>query len=94
MTFEKFTKEMISIGILSHKEHETLYDIAKRCARDVGMPLAGGALILGAKSGVMTVPGVGPIAVGKVALAGLITGTLTCTALNVALRQEIRKLAQ
>lgn len=91
---ENFIKELIKIGILSYKEQETLYQIAKRCASTTGLAMAGAGAVLGAKAGTVTIPGVGTVA-GSVAgaLAGLLGGTMSCTMLNVSMRQELRKLA-
>jgi hypothetical protein len=90
----RFAAELMKIGIVSYKERETLYQIAKRCAQTTGIPMAGAGALIGLKAGSVTLPGVGTIA-GPVAgaLAGLFSGTLSCTMVNVSLREELRKLA-
>ena len=91
---DKFAKELMAIGILSYQEHEKLWQIAKRCARTTGVPMAGAGALAGLKMGTVAVPGVGTIA-GPVAgaLAGLFSGTLSCTMLNVSMVQQLRILA-
>ena len=89
---ESFVKELMAIGILSYQEHEKLWQIAKRCARTTGMPMAGAGALIGLKAG--TVPGIGTIT-GPVAgaLAGMFAGTVSCTMLNVSMVQQLRILA-
>ncbi len=90
-----FTKELMQIGILSYKEQETLWQIAQRCAKTAGIPTAGAGFVLGMKVGTVTWPVVGAIP-GSVAgaLAGLFGGTLSCTIMNKAMQDELRKFAQ
>jgi hypothetical protein len=92
---QKFIQELIKIGIISYKEQETLFQIAKRCAATTGMPMAGAGALIGLKAGSITVPGIGTIA-GPVAgaLAGMISGTVSCTMLNAGMRKELQGLAR
>jgi hypothetical protein len=91
----KFTSELMKIGIISYKEHETLWEIAQRCAKTAGVPMAGAGFVLGIKAGTVTWPGVGTIS-GSIAgaLAGLVGGTLSCTMLNKGMQDELRQFAQ
>lgn len=79
-----FKRELLKIGIVSYKEQETLYQIAKRCTK-MGIPMAGAGAIVGS-----SLPGLGTAAG---ALAGMLAGTLSCTMLNASMRAELRKLA-
>lgn len=90
-----FVVELLKIGIVSYKEQETLFQIAKRCAKTTGVPMAGAGALMGIKAGSVVVPGVGTLA-GPVAgaLAGLFAGTFSCTMLNVSVRDELKKLAK
>lgn len=91
---EKFVNTLMGLGIISYKEQEKVWQIAKRCARTSGLPMAGAGALLGLKMGTVTVPGVGTIA-GSVAgaLAGLFSGTLSCTMINMSMRNELKKIA-
>lgn len=91
---QKFAEQLMTIGIISYKEQETLWQIAKRCGSTAGVPTAGAGAVLGANLGTVTIPGVGTIA-GSLAgaIVGLAAGTLSCTMLNVSMRQELKKLA-
>jgi hypothetical protein len=89
-----FTRELMSIGVLSYSEWETLWDIAQRCAKTSGLPMAGAGLVLGMQAGTVTIPGVGTISGAAAgALAGLVGGTTSCVMLNLSLRNELRSLA-
>jgi hypothetical protein len=92
---QNWMRQMMSIGIVSYDEQERMWEIGHRCARDAGLPLAGGLAVAGMQVGTVTIPGVGTVS-GAVAgaLAGLVSGTLTCTALNIGLRDELRALAE
>ncbi len=91
---EKFVNTLMGLGIISYKEQEKVWQIAKRCAMTSGVPLAGAGAVMGAKMGTVTVPGVGTIA-GSVAgaLAGLFGGTISCTMVNMSMRNELKKIA-
>jgi hypothetical protein len=91
---QNFTKELMAIGILSYREQERLWQIAKRCASTTGVPMAGAGALMGMQIGTVTVPGIGTVA-GPVAgaLAGLFAGTFSCTLLNYSMRRELKKLA-
>lgn len=80
---KSFQREMISIGILSYKEQETLWDIGKRCSRTLGVVTAGTGAVMGSAG---FVPG----ALAGF-LGGLVVGTATCTALNVTYRKQVRQ---
>jgi hypothetical protein len=92
---EDFRRVMLGLGIVSYREQETAWDIAKRCALTTGAPMAGAGFLMGLKAGTVTVPGVGTIS-GALAgfLAGLTTGTAICTAVNLSYRNELRKLLE
>ena len=91
---DNFAKELMARGILSYQEHEKLWQIAKRCARTTGMPMAGAGAVAGLQMGTVTLPGIGTVA-GPLAgaLAGLFAGTVSCTMLNVSMVQQLRILA-
>ena len=92
---EQFARSLLSIGIVSYREHETLFDIAKRCAGTMGLPAAGGGAVLGAgiggtvSLGALTIP-----ASVAGALAGLVSGTLSCVMLNESMKERLRELAR
>jgi hypothetical protein len=90
-----FTREMMSLGILSYREQETLWQLARRCAATVGIPMAGSLSLLGTKMGTVTLPGVGTVS-GAVAgaLAGMAAGTTVCMGLNASVKSELRALAR
>ncbi len=91
---QKFVGEMLKLGILSHKEQETLWQVAKRCAGTAGISMGGVGAVAGLKAGTVTVPGVGTIS-GALAgfLAGLAAGTTSCVMLNHTFKDELKKLA-
>ena len=92
---QNFVQSLMTIGILSYKEQETLWQIAKRCAATTGLPMAGAGFLLGMNAGTVFLPGIGSIS-GSVAgaLAGLFSGTFSCTMLNRSMQQELKNLAQ
>ncbi|WP_460952112.1 hypothetical protein [Spirosoma daeguense] len=91
----QFIRELMGIGILSYREHQTLWQIAKRCAATTGVTAATPMAILGTQIGSVIIPGVGSIP-GTVAgaLAGLVSGTISCTMLNVAAQNELKNTLQ
>lgn len=90
---DDFRREMLKMGIVSYNEQATLWDIAKKCGRTMGIPAAGGGMVLGASAGMVTVPGVGSVPGAVVGLlAGFVTGTAACTAVNVRHRDALRSL--
>jgi hypothetical protein len=91
---QNFVHQMLQLGILSYKEQETLWQIAKRCAGTAGISMGGAGALMGLKAGTVTVPGVGTVS-GAVAgfLAGLTAGTASCVMLNQTYKNELRKLA-
>lgn len=92
---DEFVGQLMSIGIVSYREQETVWKIAQRCARTTGMATAGAGLIAGAGAGTVTIPGIGAIP-GALAgfLAGLVGGTAMCTIANASLREQLRTLAR
>ena len=92
---QKFVAEMMQLGILSFREQETLFDIAHRCARTAGIPMAGFGFVALSSAGSVVVPGVGALPGAVVgALAGLAGGTVSCVMLNKSLRTQLRELAR
>ncbi|MEE4206469.1 MAG: hypothetical protein V2I39_09255 [Erythrobacter sp.] len=95
---DTLTKEMraklIEIGIISYKEQETILQIARRCAKTSGLPMAGAGAVLGMKAGTVALPGIGTVS-GATAgfLGGLASGTASCVGLNLAARNELKALA-
>jgi hypothetical protein len=77
-------RQLLSIGILSYQEQDTVLSIARRCS-GIGVATGAGWAVVGA-------PALGP---GVLAgfLSGFITGTAACTALNLSQREALRKLA-
>jgi hypothetical protein len=92
---QQFRQDLVKIGIISYRDQETLWSIAKRCARTSGVPMGAGLAVATASAGAVTIPGIGAVP-GAVAgfLAGLASGTMMCTAANVAYRDELRKLVE
>lgn len=91
----RFVAEMMQLGILSFREQETLWEIAGRCAKTAGVPMAGFGFVAGSGMGAVTIPGIGAVP-GAVAgaLAGLASGTVSCVMLNAATRDQLRSLAR
>lgn len=88
-----FRQDMLKLGIISFSEQDTLWSIASKCAKTVGVPMGAGAAVIGLNAGAVVVPGVGAVPGALAAfLAGLTTGTMACTALNLSYRKELRKL--
>jgi len=87
--------QLMQLGILAHNEQETLLALAKRCAKTSGLPLGAAGAAMAAKAGTVALPGIGTVS-GAAAgfLAGLSTGTATCVGLNLAARDELKKLAK
>ena len=83
---QDWIKKMMAIGVLSYREQERLYHIAKRCAKTTGVPAAGAGFVLGS-AGFVSGAVVG-------ALGGLFYGTAACTLLNVTMRDKLKQLAQ
>ncbi len=82
VSFVAFQREILKLGFLP-QDHDTLWTIARRCARQTGLPLAG----MGAVGTAALGPGA---ALGF--LAGLATGTASCTAVTASMRTEMQKL--
>ena len=92
-TTDDFRREMLKLGIISYREQDTVWDIAKKCARTIGVPAAGAGLVMGSGAGAVTVPGIGAVPGALFGLlAGFGAGTLGCTAVNVRYRNDLRKL--
>ena len=87
--------QLMQLGILAHHEQESLLALAKRCAKTSGLPLGGAGAVMAAKAGTVALPGIGTVS-GATAgfLAGLATGTASCVGLNLAARDELKKLAK
>lgn len=92
---QAFVRELLKIGIVSYDQQESLFQIAKRCARTTGIPMAGAGGLIGMSAGTIIVPGVGSIP-GYLAgaLAGLVSGTVSCSMLNAASRKQLKVLAE
>lgn len=92
---DEFVGQLMSIGIVSYREQETIWHVAQRCARSTGVSVAGAGVVAGAAAGSVTVPGVGAVP-GALAgfLAGLVGGTAMCTIANASLRAQRRDLAR
>ena len=89
---DDFRREMLRIGIISYREQDTLWDIAKKCSRTLGVPTAGVGLVIGLQGGAVTVPLVGAVPGALFGLlAGWGAGTFTCTALNYRHRRDLRQ---
>lgn len=90
---QNFRRAMIQHGVLSYREHETLFQIGMRCAKTTGIPLGGAGAVLGISAGSVAIPGIGSVP-GAVAgfLAGMATGTMACTVANYGMRDQLRAL--
>ena len=88
----EFRNVLIQNGIVGYDENDWryLYNVAKICAKQGGIPMAAVAM---AGVGSVTVPGIGAIP-GYVAgaLAGFIGGTLTCTIARGSLKPELDRI--
>jgi len=90
---QNFRREMLRYGVISHREQDTLWSIAKKCAVTTGIPMGAAGFLMGASGGTVAVPGIGTVSVGLVGfLGGLATGTAMCTAVNLGLKEELRNL--
>ncbi len=83
--FRSFQKEIVKLGFYSYDEQQSIFDLAKRCARTSGLALGGAGAIGTAALG----PGA---AVGF--LAGMATGTAACTAGSLLYREQIKQLLE
>lgn len=90
---QNFRREMVKLGFLSYSDQDTLYSIAKQCAKKVGIPMGAGGLVVGANIGAVSIPLVGTIP-GAVAgfLAGVAGGTMTCTIAHYGMRPQLRRI--
>lgn len=92
---DDFRRELIKLGFLSYNEQDTLWSIAKRCAKISGLPLGIAIGVASAKGGTVVVPGIGTVSAGLAGfLAGLTTGTAMCTAANLTYRNEMKGLLE
>jgi uncharacterized membrane protein len=90
-----FIRELMTIGIVSYREQETLWKISERCAKETGSPMAVAGFIWGLDVGTVTLPVIGTISGAAAgALAGLFSGTVSCVMLNYSVRNELRSLAR
>ena len=88
-----FRQEILKLGVISHDAQDSAWDIAQKCARQVGVPMGAGGAVIGLKAGTVTVPGVGTVSGALVGfLAGLAGGTMMCTAANMGYRDELAEL--
>ncbi|MGN3974613.1 hypothetical protein [Tsuneonella sp. SYSU-LHT278] len=83
--FRAFQREIVKLGFYSYDEQQSIFDLAKRCARTTGLSLGGAGAVGTAALG----PGA---AVGF--LAGLATGTAACTAGSLLYREQIKQLLE
>ena len=81
-----FVEELMKLGILGYDEQESLWDIGRRCAKKIGIPTGIGAW--GYASW-----GANPAA-ATVFLGGLALGMATCSAVNLAHREQLRRLVR
>lgn len=85
MKKHRFISNLLKLGVVAHHEHETLWELARRCAATTG-------LTMGIPTALMTARGgAGPALAGF--LAGLATGTLACVAVNKLYVDELRRIA-
>lgn len=91
---DDFRRQMLALGIVRYEQHDTLWTVARHCAR-VGVPMAGGLAVLGAGVGSVTVPVLGAIP-GYVAgmLAGFAAGTGACMAVNMRYKNDLKRLLE
>ncbi|WP_146897448.1 hypothetical protein [Adhaeribacter aerolatus] len=84
---------MMKIGILNYQEQETLWQIAKQCAKTNGVAIALPTTIAGASRGSVSVRGVGAVP-GQVAetLAYLVSGSVLGLTPNALFRAQLRLL--
>lgn len=83
--FRSFQREIVKLGSYSYDEQQSIFDLAKRCARTTGLSLGAAGAVGTAALG----PGA---AVGF--LAGLATGTAACTAGSLLYREQIKQLLE
>jgi hypothetical protein len=83
----------LDMGPLKYEKKFSIWNTAKNCAATVGKNMAVVGAIHGATGGTAFVPGVGTVsgAVGG-ALAGMFYGTVACTAMNVAVKNDLKKI--
>jgi len=74
------------VRITSPSRQATLWEIAQHCARNLGIPMAGAGLVMGARA--VSVP-----AVVAGVLGGLAAGTMLCTAVSYWEREQIKQFA-
>ena len=92
---DKFIENIagLEMGALKYEKKFSIWNTAKNCAATVGKATAAAGAIYGAAGGSVFVPGVGsvPGAVGG-AIAGMFYGTVACTAMNAAVKDEVKKI--
>jgi hypothetical protein len=95
LSIADFRKEVIKFGIVSYSEQDKLYDIAKKCAKQIGVPAGAGAGLATAKAGAVVIAVVGAVPGAVVGfLGGLVLRTAACTAVNMKHRDALRQLAK
>jgi len=93
--FHRFRRTLISHQIIGYStdDLEYLYNVAKICAVQGGIPVAGAGAVLGAGAGTIALPVLGSVP-GWVAgaLAGFVGGTAVCVMGRGAIKGELDKL--
>ena len=87
-TPQKFREEVLKLGVISLHDQDTLWNIAKKCARTTGVPMGGAGVIL------VTVA-TGPVGISAVLvgfLSGLVGGVAMCTMTSIGLKEELKAL--
>ena len=87
-TPQKFREEVLKLGVISLHDQDTLWNIAKKCARITGIPMGGGGVIL-------VTMATGPVGISVVLagfLSGLVAGTAMCTMTSIGLKEELNDL--
>jgi hypothetical protein len=95
---QEFVAEIVKFGVISYSDQQSVWQVAKKCAKQIGVPAAAGGALIGMKAGSVTIP-LGPLGgaitlTGAAAgfLAGLFGGTISCTAANTMFRPQLHKL--
>lgn len=91
---DEFRRQMLALGIVRYDEHDTLWSVARHCAR-MGVPTAAAGGLALAGVGSVTVPVVGAVP-GYLAgmLAGFAAGTSACMAVNMRYKNDLRRLLE
>ncbi|MCT2557826.1 hypothetical protein N0B51_02400 [Tsuneonella sp. YG55] len=84
MDFRDFQKEIVKLGFYSYDEQQSVFELAKRCAKTTGLSVGGAGAVMGAAGA-----GFGAAA-GF--LGGLVAGTAMCTAGSMLYREQIKEM--